>query len=450
MPLWYLIVTNVLYVGVLQPFALLHFLPFRRYLNAKQQKKIVSIWMLLFLLEVGAFTLILLDKPMAMLFSAYFSLGFITWVPQLLLCLCFTKKFWSAHIFILAFRAMISGIIYTFTRAFFLTVYPDRPFSDFFFWHILLYGAGVMVFFPFLLNFFNHFFEHFEEALTRRYWRYVTVIPVLIAGESLYLSIYDSQEVIFDLLLPRFILLIILILLLLAIRSSQAEVYKELRLYEKEHELQQQLVSAANYVKMSKESRARMEVIYQEKKQHLDRMLTLVEKRDRDGFMDYVERLGAKFNQTKLPQYCQNVLINAALTVYLSRARELGIPVTTSIDLPRDLPASGDLSIVLSNLVENALIASQKQKPSRRSITVLALRQGPSLNILVKNMFDAPVPLNEDGLPVTHVKGHGIGMQSLARFRDKYEASVLCQSKDGWFLTYMQVPLAHLKDGEEK
>ncbi len=49
MPLWYLIVTNVLYVGVLQPFALLHFLPFRRYLNAKQQKKIVSIWLLLFL-----------------------------------------------------------------------------------------------------------------------------------------------------------------------------------------------------------------------------------------------------------------------------------------------------------------------------------------------------------------------------------------------------------------
>ncbi|XOQ26038.1 MAG: GHKL domain-containing protein [Mitsuokella multacida] len=178
-------------------------------------------------------------------------------------------------------------------------------------------------------------------------------------------------------------------------------------------------------------------------------LLQFVRSKDQDGFADYIEQLGAKFNQTKLPQYCQNNLINAALTVYLSRARELGIPVTASVDLPQDLPASGDLSIVLSNLVENALIASQKQKPTERSITVLALRQGPSLNILVKNRFDAPVPLNEEGLPVTHVKGHGIGMQSLARFRDKYDASVLCRQQGGFFMTYMQVPLSSLELQEE-
>lgn len=157
--------------------------------------------------------------------------------------------------------------------------------------------------------------------------------------------------------------------------------------------------------------------------------------------LTYIEELGEEFNSTKLPQYCRNPLINAALTVYLSRAREEGIPTTVSVDLPQDLICSGDLSIVLSNLVENALIASEKQPEDRRNITVLALRHGDMLNILVKNMFDAPVQLGEDGLPVTHVKGHGIGMKSLARFREKYGASVLCQQKEGWFLTYLQLDM---------
>lgn len=67
---------------------------------------------------------------------------------------------------------------------------------------------------------------------------------------------------------------------------------------------------------------------------------------------------------------------------------------------------------------------------------------GDAINILVKNLFDEPVELDEEGLPVTHVKGHGLGMKSLARFRDKYSASIFCQQKDGWFMTYIQVPFA--------
>ena len=108
-----------------------------------------------------------------------------------------------------------------------------------------------------------------------------------------------------------------------------------------------------------------------------------------------------------------------------------------------------DLSIVLSNLVENALLASQKQPREKRNITVLALHQAGVLNILVKNLFDAPVELDENGLPVTHVKGHGIGMKSLVRFRDKYGASILCQQKDGWFQTYLQVAAQTQTGGED-
>lgn len=431
------IITTV-YVLLLQPFALLQILPFRRFLTVAQQRRLVLVWCLLIALEVVFLTVVVSLAVFPSRQIAYWLLGYLVWIPQFVLAFCFTRRFWVGHIFIAAFRILFSGIIYTVTRAILLILCPDKLLPSLYFEQILLYGALSLLLFPLLLRFFTETFRHFEVASTRRYWRIITLLPVLLAIESLYLSLLNSQEQVFALLL------IVIILLMASIRSGQSEVYRELQVFEKEHELQRQLVSTARYVKMSEESRHRMASIYEKRRHHIDHLLALVSQRDREGALACIEALGAQFSRTKLPQYCKNTLINAALTVYFARAKELAIPVTAAIDLPEELSFSGDLSIVLSNLVENALLASQKQPPAARHIAVMTMCQGDVINVLVKNRFDAPVEFDEEGLPVTHVKGHGIGMKSLSRFCDKYKASVFCQQKDGWFMTYLQVPLVDL------
>lgn len=437
------IITTV-YVLLLQPFALLQILPFCRFLTVAQQRRLVLVWCLLIALEVVFLTVVVSLAVFPSRQIAYWLLGYLVWIPQFVLAFCFTRRFWVGHIFIAAFRILFSGIIYTVTRAILLILCPDKLLPSLYFEQILLYGALSLLLFPLLLRFFTETFRHFEVASTRRYWRIIMLIPVLLAVESLYLSLLNSQEQVFALLLPRFMLLIVIILLMASIRSGQSEVYRELQVFEKEHELQRQLVSTARYVKMSEESRHRMASIYEKRRNHIDHLLALVSQRDREGALACIEALGAQFSRTKLPQYCKNTLINAALTVYFARAKELAIPVTAAIDLPEELSFSGDLSIVLSNLVENALIASQKQPSSARHIAVMTMCQGDVINVLAKNRFDAPVELDEAGLPVTHVKGHGLGMKSLVRFCDKYGATVFCQQKDGWFMTYLQVPLVAL------
>lgn len=431
---------TAVYVLILQPFALLQILPFRRFLTVAQQKQLALVWCLLVVLETGLITVIVSLAVLPSRQIAYWLLGYLVWIPQFALAFCFTRRFWAGHIFIAAFRILFSGIIYTVTRAILLLLFPDKLLPSFYFEQILLYGALSLLLFPLLVRFFTDTFRHFEVASTRRYWRIITLIPVLLAAESLYLSLLDSQEKILDLLLPRLMLLLVIVLLMASIRSGQREVYRELQVFEKEHELQQ-LVSTAHYVKLSETSRQRMAVLYEKKRQHIDHLLELVRHRDREGALAYIEALGAQFSRTKLPQYCKNTLINAALTVYFARAKELSIPVTATIDLPEELFCSGDLSIVLSNLVENALIASQKQPPSARHIVVMTMCQNGVINLLVKNRFDKAVEFDEEDLPVTHVKGHGLGMKSLARFRDKYGATVFCQQKEGWFTTYLQIPL---------
>lgn len=433
---------TVIYTLVLQIFYSLQILPFRHFLSHEQKRQLALCWGIMILLEIVGFEFLLHQDFFASSATVYWAMGYVGWLPPLLLSLWFTKPFWVGHLFILSFRILLSSCFYTFTRHFFLAVFPDTPFEALLLEEILFYGGLCFLAFPVLLRFFTNVFSHFREASARRYWRFITVIPILLSVDTLYISLYDSQEQYFSLLGARCFLLLVIILLMASIRSGQTEVYEELAAYEKNHMLHQQVVSAANYVEMSQASRQRMAAIRQERQRHLTKLLDLVRRRDRDGVMAYVEALGTRFDAAKLPRYCQNVLINAALTVYLSRARDEGIPVTVAVDLPQDISFSGDLSIVLSNLLENALLASRKQPPACRHITLVARRQGGMLNILVKNLFHDTVPFDDDGLPVTHVEGHGIGMKSLARFRDKYEAGVLCQQKDGWFITYLQVSMA--------
>lgn len=433
---------TTIYTLVLQIFYSLQILPFRNFLEQKQKRQLAACWAIMVLLEIIGFQFLLGQDIFPSHAAAYWAMGYVGWLPPFLLSLWFTKPFWIGHLFILSFRILLTSCFYTFMRYFFLAAFPDTPFEDLYLEEILFYGGLCLISFPFLLRFFTNVFSHFQEASTRRYWRSITIIPMLLAIDTLYISLYDSQEQYFSLLGARFFLLAVIVLLMASVRSGQVEVYEELDTYEKNHTLHQQLVSAANYVEMSRDSKRRMAAIYQERREHLTKLLTFVQCRDRDGVLAYIESLGTEFDRTKLPRYCQNVLINAALTVYLSRAKEEGIPVTAAVDLPEEIPFSGDLSIVLSNLLENALLASRRQPPDCRNITVVARRQGGMLNILVKNLFAGFVPLDGDGLPVTHVTGHGLGMKSLARFRDKYEAGVLCQQKDGWFITYLQVSMA--------
>lgn len=111
--------------------------------------------------------------------------------------------------------------------------FPDKLLPSLYFEQILLYGILSLLIFPILLRFFTDTFRHFEMASTRRYWRIITLLPVLLAIESLYLSLLNSQEQVFALLLPRFMLLIVIILLMASIRSGQSEVYRELQVFEK-------------------------------------------------------------------------------------------------------------------------------------------------------------------------------------------------------------------------
>lgn len=91
---------TLVYVLILQPFALLQILPFRRVLPRVQKRHILIFWCLLIALEVGLITAIVSLDVFPLRQTAYWRLGYLVWIPQFVLALCFTRRFWMGHIFI--------------------------------------------------------------------------------------------------------------------------------------------------------------------------------------------------------------------------------------------------------------------------------------------------------------------------------------------------------------
>ena len=156
------------------------------------------------------------------------------------------------------------------------------------------------------------------------------------------------------------------------------------------------------------------------------------------GKTEEIYKLLEAQNQELLVQpissYCKNPVVNAALAVYAEMARQEGVRMSCEVETESADVYGGDndLAILLSNVIENAIIASRAQPEDRREIRVSLSEQAGHFTLAVENRFDAPLRLGDDGLPMTTERGHGIGMASLKHFAEKYNAQLFFEQEDGW------------------
>ncbi|MBR4904542.1 MAG: sensor histidine kinase [Selenomonadaceae bacterium] len=153
----------------------------------------------------------------------------------------------------------------------------------------------------------------------------------------------------------------------------------------------------------------------------------LLEEMIKDGAIetakDFIMRQGLKLDATRLKKYSESALLNAAISIYMRRAEKMGIKTICKVDLVEILADESDLAILVSNLLENALKASLKQKnPLRREITMIIRNKGSQNVLEVTNYYDDEINIGESGLPMTEEAGHGLGMSSLELFAKKYGA----------------------------
>lgn len=132
--------------------------------------------------------------------------------------------------------------------------------------------------------------------------------------------------------------------------------------------------------------------------------------------------------------YCENYVVNAAVCHYVKLAEHSGIPTKIELDIPSNLMVDSlELSMAVSNLLENCIVACLKQSDSKKLYINFICHHMGRLLLEIENPCTESAVLDENGYPATFEEGHGIGSKSVIAFAKKYDGELMYKIENGVF-----------------
>ncbi len=142
----------------------------------------------------------------------------------------------------------------------------------------------------------------------------------------------------------------------------------------------------------------------------------------------YVDAVIGDLEQIPEGRYSQNMLVNVIMGSYLDQARAERIQEEHHLSVPPELNiADEDLSVFLSNMMQNALEACRRIKTGERRIKVDMHLRGKFLFIQCVN--SAPDEEEHKARP-----GHGYGLAAMRAVAEKYNSVLVAEHTPDGFL----------------
>lgn len=183
-------------------------------------------------------------------------------------------------------------------------------------------------------------------------------------------------------------------------------------------------------------------------RQHLAVVQSYLDHDDKTGLAEYIDIYKGKVPPDVAEYFCANNVVNAVISYYTVQAREAGIEFATKVTYPKDCPVSDtDITVLLGNLLENAVEACRRETADRKFIKLRIKPRGEAaLYVLVDNTCMTAVSF-ADGTPLSSKReGPGIGVASVREIVARYGGLAQFEQRDGVFYASVRFML----DGEYK
>lgn len=159
-------------------------------------------------------------------------------------------------------------------------------------------------------------------------------------------------------------------------------------------------------------------------KNHMSVIKSLLDNENFDELKKYVNNICNKISEIEKINYTENIVINSILSFKIDEIKESCIKFDFNIKIPKDLNINSvDITIVLSNLLDNAIEACKRDSKTLNKYINLDLIFKDNLLILkCKNSFDGLI--NEKGRNIITRKDNkvdcGIGIFNIENVVKKY------------------------------
>lgn len=133
--------------------------------------------------------------------------------------------------------------------------------------------------------------------------------------------------------------------------------------------------------------------------------------------------------------FCPGYTLNLLLLYFAQQAKEHDIDFTVHAALPEEIGIAGsDLSVILGNLLENAVDACAAQKSKDRRIIFRGKTDRGALYFTIDNTMEGELRRDKEGrlLSVKH-EGPGLGLESVRDIVSRYNGVLRTEQKGGVF-----------------
>lgn len=214
---------------------------------------------------------------------------------------------------------------------------------------------------------------------------------------------------------------------------------KLLALREQNHLLAMQAMQYENLQERITEARRAKHDV----RHHIALMQQYVNAEDYAALKEYLRQYGRSLPDDALSCFCENAAANAVLLFFAQQVKYSGIGYTVEAHIPREISVPDtDISVLLGNLLENALDACKKDTAANRRIIVHASYDGSALCITVDNTYTGALNRTGDGQFIsTKHAGEGLGIRSVKSIAAQYHGVCRFEAKDGMFYASVYCPI---------
>lgn len=361
----------------------------------------------------------------------YKRLLMLGWIPYLVIFMLIVRRSILQHVFIFGMSRVWSIILHNFSAITIVLLFDTE--HEILFSHAIIYLLLFAVCLPLEWRYFvdllppRRFFVDYGVAVAFLPIIMTLSVTLLWAQEPL---IHSWQE-----RFSRFYLPFVFFFLYHHILQTNENLQEEKRTKQNFRLMKEQLTALSEYNRLMQESREQILVM-----RHDFRLIyTMLQSGNVEEAIHYIDKAEKLLGSTSIKDYCSQPLINAALSVYFSRAEKLGIKINHKINLPQELSIDErDFALLISNLLENAINASSRQEnPARKQISIVVQTLNDQCVLKIENYSDDEVIFDEKNYPRTSEEGHGLGMASIKLFSEKYDAYTDFEQSGGIFKVTM-------------
>jgi signal transduction histidine kinase len=256
----------------------------------------------------------------------------------------------------------------------------------------------------------------------------------------------DIVETLTEQVVPIHLLVIITVAAYVSIFYSLKTISREyalkeenLRMQSNQELLHLSVTTMANRIGLLDEAQQQSRIAAHDRRHFNNTLIELLERKKTEEAITFL-RQQTRTQPTRVRNYCENTVINAAVCYYVELAKKKDITTDISLDIPQSLSVNSmELAMVISNLLENAIMACETLENDRSRIIQFTCRHVGSIILEISNSCDTSVCLDEHGYPFAKESGHGVGTKSVLAFAQGNGAELLYQIADSTFRVRMLI-----------